>query len=73
MNLSTKQKHTRTHKEQICGWPGGGEGWGGEVGKGRWEGGDCELGIIKCKLLYIQWINNKILLYLVISHNGKEY
>ena len=42
---------------------------------------DWEFGISRCKLLYIEWINNKILLYStgsyiqypVINHNGKEY
>ena len=42
---------------------------------------DWEFGISRCKLLYIGWINNKVLLYstgnciqcLVINHNGKEY
>ena len=46
---------------------GGGKGWG--------------MGIIRCKLLYIGWINNIVLLYspgndiqyLVINHNGKDY
>ena len=48
------------------------------------EGGmDWEFGISRCKLLilYIEWINNKVLLYStgsyiqypVINHNGKEY
>lgn len=39
-----------------------------------------EFGIRRCKLLYIEWINNKVLLYNtgnyihcpVIKHNGKE-
>ena len=42
---------------------------------------DWEFGISRCKLLYIGWINNKVLLYStgnyihypVINHNGKEY
>ena len=50
----------------------GEEGWGGK---------DWEFGISRCKLLYIEWINNKVLLYStgnstqypVINHNGKEY
>ena len=46
------------------------------------EGGmECEFGISRRKLLCIEWINSKILLYntrdciqyLVINHNGKEY
>ena len=48
----------------------------------RGRGGkDWEFGISRCKLLYIGWINNKVLLYStdnyiqysVINHNGKEY
>ena len=43
-------------------------------------GKDWELGISRCKLLYKEWINNKVLLYStgnyiqypVINHNGKE-
>ena len=50
----------------------------GEKDRGR---KDWELGISRCKLLYIGWINNKVLLYStgnyiqyrVITHNGKEY
>ena len=42
---------------------------------------DWEFGISRCKLLYIEWINNKVLLYStgnyiqypVMKHNGKEY
>ena len=49
-----------------------GEGIGGGV---KWE-----FGISRCKLLYIEWINNKLLLYStgnyiqnpMINHNGKE-
>ena len=45
-----------------------------------WGGQDWEFGIGRCKLLYIEWINNKVLLYstvnyiqyLVIYHDGKE-
>ena len=53
------------------------------VGEGEGGGGgmDWEFGISRCKLLYIGWINNKVLLYStgnhiqypVINHNGKEY
>ena len=53
------------------------------VAKGEWGGGgkDWEFGIGRCKLLYVELINNKVLLYssgtyiqyLVINHNGKEY
>ena len=67
MNLSTKQKQTHRHREQTCGCQGG-----GEVG---------EFGIGRCKLLHLEWINNKVLMYStgnyikypVINHNGKEY
>ena len=39
------------------------------------------LGVWRCKLFYIRWMNNKILLYSprnciqhpVVNHNGKEY
>ena len=50
-------------------------------GEGRGGGGmDWEFGISRCKLLHIEWINNKFLLYNtgnyiqypVINHNGKE-
>ena len=53
INLSTKQKQTHRHREQTCGCQGGGGGGGKE-----WE-----FGISRCKLLYIGWINNKVLLY----------
>ena len=44
-------------------------------------GMDWEFEISRCKLVYIEWINNNILLYStgnyiqypVINHNGKEY
>ena len=49
--------------------------------EGNGGGKDWEFGISRCKLVYIGWINNKVLLYstgnyiqyLVINHNGKEY
>ena len=70
MNLSMKQKQTHKYREQTCGCRNG--GWGGM----NWESG-----ISRCKLAYIEWINNKVLLYstgnyiqcCVINHNGKEY
>ena len=42
---------------------------------------DWEVGISRCKLVYIEWINNTVLLhstgnyiqYPVINHSGKEY
>ena len=71
MNRSTKQKQTHGHREESCGCQGG-EVWGGM----EWEAG-----FSRCKLLYMEWINNKVLLYStgnyiqypVINHNGKEY
>ena len=53
MNLSMKQKQTHGHREQTGGCQGGG-GWGGT----EWE-----VGVSRCKLLYIECINNKVLLY----------
>ena len=49
----------------------------GEEGR---EGIDWEFEVSQCKLLYIDWINNKVLLYstgnysqyLVKTYNGKE-
>ena len=51
-----------------------------QLPRGRRNGG-WELGISICKLLYIGWINNKVLLYStgkyiqypVINHDGKEH
>ena len=51
VNLFTKQKQTYRHREQICGCQEGGE----------WEVLDWEFGVNRCKLLYIEWINNKVL------------
>ena len=50
-------------------------------GIGGGGGKDWEFGISRCKLLYIGWINDKVILYStrnyiqypVINHNGKEY
>ena len=62
-----KQKQIHKHREQTCGCQGG---WGR-------RGMEWEFGISRCKLLYIEWINNKVLLcstgnyiqYSVINHN----
>ena len=48
--------------------------------KERRGGMDWEFGISSCKLLYIEWINNNVLMYStgkyiqypVINHNGKD-
>ena len=69
MNLSTKQKETHRRREQTCSCRGGGGGM------------DWEFGVSRCKLLHLEWINNKVLLYSTgnyiqspgINHNGKEY
>ena len=70
MNLSMKQKQICRHREQTCGSQGGGGG-----------GMEWEFGVSRCTLLYIGWINNKILMYStgkylqypVINNNGKEH
>ena len=67
MNLSLKQKQTHRHREQTCGCQGGEN--------------ELEFGVGRCKILYREWINEKVLLYStgnyiqhpVINHNGKEY
>ena len=60
---------TQTWRTDLCCQGGGGGGM-------SWE-----FGISRCKLLHVEWINNKVLLYStgnyiqypVINHNGKEY
>ena len=50
-------------------------------GKGGGGGMEWEFEVSRCKLVYVEWINNKVLLYNtgnyiqypVINHNGKEY
>ena len=72
MNLSMKQKQTHRHREQTYSCQGGGRRGGG--------GMDWEFGISRSKPLYIEWMNNKVLLYStgnyiqypVINFNGKE-
>ena len=49
MNLSTEQKQTHGHGEQTCSCQG--EGKGSEM--------DWEFGVSRCKLLHLEWINNK--------------
>ena len=53
INLSMKQKQNPGHREQICGCQGGRAG-----GRMDWEFGGS-----RCKLLYIEWINKKVLMY----------
>ena len=50
-------------------------------GEGGGGGMESEIGVSRCKLLYMEWINNKVLLYStqnyiqypMINLNGKEY
>ena len=50
-------------------------------GKGVGGGMEWEVGVSRCKVLYTERINNKVLLYSTenyteyptINHNGKEY
>jgi len=65
MNLSAKQKHTDVESRLVV---------------AKREGGEVlEFGLSRYKLLYIGWVNNKVLLYsignyiqyAVIKHNGK--
>ena len=50
-------------------------------GKAGRERDGLGLGVGRCKLLHLEWINNKVLhgstgnyiLYPMINHNGKEY
>ena len=68
-HLIEKQKQTHRHREQTCGCRGG------EGGSGM----DREFGVSRCKLLHLEWIDNKVLLYstgnysqsLGIEHDGR--
>ena len=53
MYLSMKQKQNHRHREQTGGCQGG----------GVWEGMEWEIEFIRCKILYIEWINHKVSLY----------
>ena len=51
-----------------------------DKGEGVGKGKEWEVGVSRCKLLCIEWINKKVLLYstenikyLMINDNGKEY
>ena len=57
MNLSMKQKQAHGHRKQTCGCQGVGGGMGWKFGIGR-----CKLSI-----LFIEWINNKVLMYSPVS------
>ena len=71
MNLSTKpETDSQTENRLVV---AEGVGGGGET---EWE-----FGISRCKLVYVEWITNRFLLYStgtniqypIINHNGKEY
>ena len=72
MNLLKKQNQALRHRAQTCGCQRGKDGGGGM---------DHEFGASKCKLLYIGWINSKVLpcstgnyiQYHVITYHGKEH
>ena len=52
-DLSTEKKQAHGLGEHTCGCQGGGGG----------SGVDWEFGLSRCKLLNLEWISNKILLY----------
>ena len=52
MSLSTKQKETHTQREQTV------------AAKGEEARERAGLGVGRCQLLYLKWINNKVLLYI---------
>ena len=51
MNLPTKQKQTHGHNRLVV-----------AKGEGVEGGVEWEVGVSRCKLLYIEWMNNKVLL-----------
>ena len=67
MYLSTEQRQTHRHGEQMCGCRGGGSGV------------DWEFGASRCKELHLEWMSNEAVLYttgnyiqsLVIEHDGR--
>ena len=71
-NLSMRQKQTQRHRKEACGC---------QRGRRMREGMDWEFGVSRCKLLHIEWMDNKVLLHSTgnyiqcpgINHNGKEY
>ena len=70
MNLCTKQKQTDSDMGNRL-----------VVIKGGGSEMDCEFGVNSCKLLHLEWIDNKILFYSTgnysqspgIDHDGKIY
>ena len=69
INLSTKEKHSDKNRLVVAN------------GKSCGEGMEWEFGTRRCRLLHMEGINNKVLLYSTgnyiqyteINHNGKEY
>ena len=57
MSLFTKQKQTHGHREQACGCQGVGDCQGG------WERGEVGGWVSRCKPLYIEQLNNEVMLY----------
>ena len=53
INLHTKQKQAHRHREQICSWQG----------MGRREKDRLGLAVGRCKLLHLELINKKVLMY----------
>ena len=53
VNLSTEQKETHGHGEQT---------WGCQAEEGE-SGRDGEFGVVRCKLLHLEWISNEVLPY----------
>ena len=68
-NLSMKQKQDHRHRKQTGGYQMG----------GAWKGMEWEVRVSRSKLLYVERINNKVLVYEnyiqypMIIHNEKEY
>ena len=62
MNLSTKQKQARRRRGHTCGCQGD---------QGEEEERTGCLGLVRCKLLHLEWINNKVLLY--STENYSQY
>ena len=70
-SIAMKQKDSQTERADM--WLPRRRGYG--------EGKEWEAGVSRCKLLYTDWIKNKVLLYStgcyiqysMTNHNGKEH
>ena len=58
MEYDTNETETDSHREQTV----------VDKGEGAGRGMDWEFGISRCKLLHIEWINIKVLLYSTGKH-----